>query len=142
MREILARIVCLLAVSLVVTLAHVFAARHNPSAIVTPSGPAAPQSRSIPSVASSEVVRGRDVYAGQSCASCHSIAGVGNPRNPLDDVGVRRSRAELREWITGAGAATEQLAPAVVRRKQRYQTLSPVELDALVAYLATLTAKT
>jgi hypothetical protein len=66
---------------------------------------------------------------------------VGNPRNPLDDVGTRRTAAELREWITGTGSANDQLSPAVVRRKQHYQELSEAEFQALVAFLARLTAR-
>ena len=38
----------------------------------------------------------------QACARCHSIAGKGNPRRPLDGVGARRNAAELRDWNIGA----------------------------------------
>jgi mono/diheme cytochrome c family protein len=139
MREIIARIVCLFTVGVVVALAHVFAQRHNPPGNApAPMQTAAPLAMSVPA---SETVRGRDVYRAQGCASCHAIAGEGNPRNPLDGVGAHRSAVELREWITGTGSATEQLAPAVVRRKRRYQEMPEADLDALVAYLATLTAK-
>lgn len=141
MREILARIVCLLTVALVLVLAHVFAAKHNPGTSVMVSAPAATPSQPATPAPPPEVVRGRELYVDQGCASCHSISGAGNPRNPLDGVGARRSRVELREWITGTGAATEQLAPAVARRKQRYTSLPPGELEALVAYVATLTTK-
>jgi mono/diheme cytochrome c family protein len=136
MREIIARVVCLLTVVVVVALAHLFAQRHNPqgSARATTTPTAEP-------VRSPDAVRGREVYNAQGCSSCHAIAGVGNPRNPLDDVGSHRTAAELREWITGTGTATDQLSPAVVRRKQRYQELSEAELQALVAFLASLTAR-
>ena len=139
MREIIARVVCLLTVAVVVALAHLFAERHNlrVSGQVQPVA-AVPAAVPLPS---SDAARGREVYNAQGCASCHAIAGTGNPRNPLDDVGTRRNAAELREWITGTGSAIEQLSPAVVRRKQRYQELPEAELKALVAYLATLTAK-
>src|SRR5688572_5217119 len=91
MREIIARIVCLLTVLVVVALAHLFAARHNPQATPPPVTPTAELVRS------SEAVRGRDVYDAQGCSSCHAIAGVGNARYPLDNVGTRRTAAELRE---------------------------------------------
>jgi mono/diheme cytochrome c family protein len=135
MREIIARVVCLLTVMGVVALAHLFAEKHNPQVTPSPVNPTAEPVRS------SDAVRGRDVYNAQGCSSCHAIAGVGNPRNPLDDVGAHRTAAELREWITATGSATDQLSPAVVRRKQRYQELSEAELQALVAFLATLTAR-
>jgi mono/diheme cytochrome c family protein len=135
MRELIARTVCVLTVAVVVALAHLFAERHNPP--VTTLAPSAPTAEPM---RSRDAVQGREVYNAQGCASCHAIAGVGNPRNPLDGVGARHTAAELREWITGTGAATEQLSPAVVRRKQRYQELSETELKALVAFLASLTA--
>ena len=136
MREIIARVVCFLTVVVVVALAHLFAERHNPQ--ISVQAPASPTVAPIPS---SRAARGREVYNAQGCSSCHAIAGEGNPRNPLDGVGVRRTAVELREWITGTGVAIEQLSPAVVRRKQRYQELSEAELQALVVFLGELTAK-
>ena len=139
MREIAARAVCVLTIIVVLVLAHVFAARHNPR-MAAPASPAEPvgQDRVLPSVPNT--VRGRAVYAEQGCASCHAIAGAGNPRNPLDGVGARRDRSELFEWATGTGAAADQLSPATVRRKERYRALSSNDLDALVAYLTSLPA--
>lgn len=140
MRELLARIVCLLTVLQVVALAHVFATRHNPRSPRDAMAEAKPAAGSLVAPRP-EVSRGQEIYGEQGCSACHAIAGSGNPRNALDGVGSRRSRAELREWITGTGGATEQLAPAVVKRKQRYQSLPPAELENLVTYLATLTAE-
>jgi cbb3-type cytochrome oxidase cytochrome c subunit len=138
MRELLARIVCFVTVGVVVALAHVFAAWHNPRQ-QRPASAAAATAKDA--TASQPAIRGRKVYEEQGCATCHAIAGEGNPRHPLDDVGARRSGAEMREWITGGGSAAEDLAPSVVRRKQRYREVAPAEMDALVAYLATLKAR-
>ena len=92
MREIIARVVCLLTVAVVMALAHVFAQRHNPrGSAPVPVAPAAE------SVRSSDAVRGREVSTAQGCSSCHAIAGVGNPRNPLDGVGSRRYNQSLSE---------------------------------------------
>lgn len=139
MREIIARAVCLLTVTVVLALAHLFAERHNPRG----RPPVTEQAvrRIADQVPSPEGAAGREVYNAQNCSSCHAIAGEGNPRNPLDDVGARRSAVELREWITGTGSATGRLSPAVIRRKQRYQELPEAELQALVAFLASLTPK-
>lgn len=139
MREIIARAVCVLTVAVVVALAHVFARKHN--LLVSAPAPVQVAEATADPVPSSDAVRGREVYNAQGCSSCHAIAGVGNPRNPLDDVGTRRTAAELRDWVTGTGSALEQLSPAVVRRKQRYQELPESDLKAMVAYLATLSAK-
>ena len=139
MRETVAWAVCLFTVAVIVVLAHLFAQKHN-SQISSPVQAQAVTPMASP-VVPSDVVRGREVYSAEGCSSCHAIAGAGNPRNPLDGVGARQTALELREWITGTGSAIEQLSPAVVRRKQRYQELPEADLTALVAYLTTLTAK-
>jgi mono/diheme cytochrome c family protein len=46
-----------------------------------------------------QVELGMKVYADQKCSICHSIAGKGNPKGPLDDVGSRLSADEIRQWI-------------------------------------------
>jgi mono/diheme cytochrome c family protein len=80
------------------------------------------------------IAAGRRVYQQQTCARCHYLAGSGNPRNPLDGVGARRSPEELRDWIIGSAAVRELLPERVIKLKQAYQ-LSDDELDALVIYL-------
>ena len=157
MREIIARLVTVLTVAVVVGLSLLFAAKHNPRAAAG-SAPPAVAAVPLPAVPEGEmprplspkagapgdgqsqsiVARGREVYAQQNCAACHSIAGEGSPRAPLDDVGERHHAADLRAWITGTGAAVDVLAPATVRRKQRYQNVPAGDLDALIAYLSTL----
>lgn len=129
MREIIARVVCLLTVGLVVALSFVFAAQQNPAA---PAGAATSPG--------ADHDRGRSVFAKQSCSTCHSIAGAGNPRSPLDGVGARWEPAELRAWITGTGIAADLLPPAIAKRKQRYQSIPEDDLKALIAYLSSLKA--
>jgi mono/diheme cytochrome c family protein len=84
------------------------------------------------------VERGRTVYAEQGCAMCHSIAGAGNPRTPLDGVGVRRGAEELHDWIIGAEHLEEALPDRPFRLKQRYRALPSEDLEALVAYMQSL----
>lgn len=74
------------------------------------------------------VARGRAVYAEQRCGTCHSIAGLGNTRSPLDGVGKRLTEREIRRWIV----APREMNPAVAKRG--YQ-LPDADLDALVAFL-------
>ena len=78
------------------------------------------------------------MFAERGCTGCHSAGGVGSPRIPLDGVGARRTRASLRAWTVGAEALTDSLAPSTLRRKQEYGRLPTAELDALVAFLASL----
>lgn len=79
------------------------------------------------------VARGRVVYREQRCAVCHSVAGVGNRRVPLDSAG-RLDTLTLRHWI---------VAPARVRpgvRKRAYDHLPEPDVRALIAWLRTLRA--
>lgn len=75
--------------------------------------------------------RGREVYAEQRCRACHSIAGVGNTRYPLDHVGRDLSTDVIRKWIV----APRTLNPTV--RKPEFD-LSESDLEALILYLTTL----
>jgi mono/diheme cytochrome c family protein len=102
---------------------------------VVESGPRGERQETLPP----DNARGRTVYEAQNCATCHSLAGEGNPRRPLDDIGARLTSAELRAWTTGTGEAAAMLSEAVVKRKQRYSNLPAEDLDALMAYLSTLT---
>ena len=87
--------------------------------------------------AQSAVEQGQQVFTAQKCAICHSIAGKGNAKGVLDDVGAKLSAAEIRQWITEAPAMA---AKVKAERKPPMKTyaLPKDELDALVAYLASL----
>ena len=77
---------------------------------------------------------GAKVFAAQKCSICHSIAGQGNKRGPLEGIGSKLSADEIREWITNA---PEMAAKAKAERKPAMKTyvLSKAELDSLVTYL-------
>ena len=85
--------------------------------------------------------RGMKVYAESKCSMCHSIAGKGNAKGALDDVGVKLSGDEIRQWLVDPAAMT---AKAHAERKppmKSYASLPKGDLDGLVAYLQTLKAK-
>jgi len=84
--------------------------------------------------------KGKQVYAAQKCQICHSVAGVGNKRGALDDVGARLKEDDIRQWIV---AAPEMTAKVKAERKppMKSYTLPKEDLDALVAYLASLKKK-
>ena len=72
----------------------------------------------------------------QGCARCHSIAGRGNPRSPLDGVGARLSAVEIRRWIT---PPQEPAAlPDNFRAWHANLPLTEPQREALVAYLLNL----
>lgn len=132
MRERLARVVAFLAAALLVLLALAFARTQNPA-------PRAPGAAAVPADTRRVLVEaGRAVYQAQGCARCHSIAGSGNPRYPLDGVGARREATDIRQWIVGSGEAEGRLPTGVPHVKQAYRKLPRRDLDALVAFLETL----
>ncbi len=88
-----------------------------------------------------QVQRGMAVYAAQKCSVCHSVAGVGNKKNPLDGVGTKLSADDIREWVTHPKEAAAKAKSTAKPLMKAYATLPPADLDALVAYLKTLTKK-
>jgi len=132
MREKWARRIVLLTALIVLLLAFVFARIQNPGQVSS--------TERKPSVVldSKRIETGRQIYKQQGCEFCHSIAGQGNPRNPLDGVGTKRSASELRDFITGADTLQGVLTTSIRKMKQRYRELSADELDALVIYMQSL----
>jgi mono/diheme cytochrome c family protein len=94
-----------------------------------------------PAYAQGDAKLGEKLYVEQKCGMCHSIAGKGNAKGPLDDVGSRLSAEELRQWIVDApGMTTKTKAPRKPAMKS-YPNLSKEQVDALVAYMQTLKKK-
>ena len=92
---------------------------------------------SVGSAAAQDQARGAKVYADQKCMVCHSIAGKGNAKGPLDAVGAKLSAADIHAWLVDAvGQTAKTKAPRKPAMKN--YTLPKEDLDALVAYLATL----
>src|ERR1700733_4708225 len=50
--------------------------------------------------------QGEKVFAAQKCALCHSVAGKGNAKGALDEVGSTLSADDIRAWITDAHGMT------------------------------------
>jgi mono/diheme cytochrome c family protein len=91
--------------------------------------------------AQTPAAKGAEVFAAQKCSLCHSIAGKGNPKGPLDDVGSKLKADDIRKWIV---SPTEMTAAAKADRKppmKAFASLPKADLDALVAYLGTLKGK-
>jgi mono/diheme cytochrome c family protein len=81
--------------------------------------------------------KGEQVYAAQKCSVCHSIAGKGNSRGALDDVGSQLKPEEIRAWLVDAkGMTAKTKAPR--KPEMRQYSLSNDEVDALVSYLFSL----
>jgi mono/diheme cytochrome c family protein len=82
---------------------------------------------------------GQKLFAEKKCGVCHLVGDVGNKKGAvLDEVGSKLSREDIRGWVTNA---PEMAAKAKIDRKppmKAYPDFAKAEVDALVAYLATL----
>ncbi len=81
--------------------------------------------------------RGEKLLTDQKCTLCHSVAGKGNPKGSLDEVGSKLSADDIRAWITDAKGMTAK-SGATRKPEMKAYTLPKDDVDALVAYLSTL----
>lgn len=82
-----------------------------------------------------KVARGKEVFSAQKCFMCHAAEGKGNKNAPLDGVGSKLKPEEIRKWIV---SPREMKADS---KMKAYPSLTADDLDALVAYLASLKKK-
>ncbi len=91
------------------------------------------------SASAQDSAAGAKVFADQKCSLCHSIAGKGNVKGALDEVGSKPA-ADIRAWIEDANAMTAKTGAARKPAMKQY-TLAKPDVDSLVAYLSTLKKK-
>lgn len=72
------------------------------------------------------------------CTVCHTIEGKGNPKGPLDDVGSRWKPEELKLWLTKPAEMAKKHDKTRKPPMVPFPELEGEELDAVVAYLASL----
>jgi mono/diheme cytochrome c family protein len=94
-----------------------------------------------PAPAQAQGERGMKVFADSKCSLCHSVAGKGNPKGILDDVGSTLPAAEIREWLVNPDAMRKKAGSERKPMMKSFSTLPKEDLDALVAYLQTLKKK-
>ena len=87
---------------------------------------------------SAKVAQGQKVYAANKCGTCHSIAGKGNKKGPLDEVGTKLTEAEIREWIVNPKEMTKKTNAKRKPIMKEHPKLTTEEVDALVAYMQSL----
>ncbi len=87
--------------------------------------------------AAQDKAKGEAVYAAQKCSLCHSVAGKGNPKGALDDVGSRLTAEDIRAWIVDAKGQTAKTGSTRKPDMKAY-SLPKEDVDNLVAYLQTL----
>jgi mono/diheme cytochrome c family protein len=81
---------------------------------------------------------GAQVFAAQKCSICHSIAGAGNKKLPLDDVGSQLAADQIRQWILTPQEMAKKANSTIKPPMKAFTNLPQQDLDALVSYLATL----
>jgi mono/diheme cytochrome c family protein len=82
--------------------------------------------------------KGAAVYAAQKCMTCHSIAGKGVAKGPLDGVGSKLSADDVRAWIVTPAEMTKKHNATRKPPMRAYPKLPKEDLDALVAYMMSL----
>lgn len=81
--------------------------------------------------------KGEAVFAAQKCSLCHAIAGKGNAKGALDDVGSKLKADDIRAWIVDAKGMTAKTG-ATRKPDMKAYSLPKDDVDNLVAYLTTL----
>jgi len=81
--------------------------------------------------AGGDVEKGKAVYEAQKCKMCHSIAGVGNKKFPLDGVGGKLSAEDIKKWIVEPKSMKKDTIMKAYK-------LSDADLDNLMAYMLSL----
>ena len=87
-----------------------------------------------------QVQRGIALYKSQKCNQCHIVAGEGK-RYELDGVGAKLNEADMREWLTHPKQAAAKAKSTKKPVMKDYSKLPAADIDALVAYMKTLTKK-
>lgn len=106
------------------------------------AGTAASAQASDPKLAN----EGKKLYATYKCDKCHQIAGKGSKKGPLDGVGSKLSAADMKRWFTHPAEMEAKLEKKpkgtdAMSYGLKSKGIEPAEIDALVAYMLTLTKK-
>jgi mono/diheme cytochrome c family protein len=95
----------------------------------------------VPALAQSQVERGAKVFADQKCSLCHSVAGKGNAKGPLEEGAQALSADEVRQWLVNPQEMREKAHAERKPAMKSFATLPKDDLDALVAYVMSLKKK-
>ena len=93
----------------------------------------------LPAIAAAQdAAAGQKVFETQKCSLCHSVAGKGNAKGPLEGVAKKYSAADLKLWITQPAEMSKKHNATRKPPMKSFASLPPADVDALVAYLQTL----
>ena len=88
-----------------------------------------------------QVERGMKAYTEQKCSICHSIAGKGNAKGELDDVGGKLKPDEIRAWLANPVEMAKKTKAERKPPMRAYPNLTKEDVDGLVAYVGSLKKK-
>lgn len=93
----------------------------------------------LPAIAAAQDgAAGQKIFEAQKCSLCHSVAGKGNAKGPLDGVAKKYDAAALKLWITDSAEMAKKHNASRKPPMKSFASLPPADVDALVAYLQTL----
>lgn len=97
----------------------------------------------LPQLASAQdaAAKGAALYASNKCSTCHSLAGKGNAKGPMEGVGSKYTAAELHQWLDDPAAMSAKIKATRKPPMKSYKSLSQADKDALVAWMQTLKKK-
>jgi mono/diheme cytochrome c family protein len=84
------------------------------------------------------VEKGMKVFTEQKCSLCHSVAGKGNPKGPIEEGVAKFSADEIREWLVHPQTMRDKTGADRKPPMKAFATLPKDDLDSLVAYLVSL----
>ena len=87
-----------------------------------------------------QIERAKKVYVEKKCGNCHAIAGKGNKKGPMDEVGTKLSEAEIREWLVNPLEMTKK-TKSDRKPAMKATNLSGGDLEDMVAYMLSLKKK-
>jgi mono/diheme cytochrome c family protein len=89
---------------------------------------------------------GKKLYATYKCEKCHQVDGRGSKKGPLDGVGAKLTAADIKKWMTNPADMEAKLEKKpkgtdAMSYALKTKSIEPGEIDAIVAYIQTLTKK-
>ena len=84
-----------------------------------------------------KIEQGAALFTSQKCTLCHSVAGKGNLKGPLDNINATLKADDIRRWIVDPeGMRTKTKAARTPAMK--LMTLTADQVNALVGYITSL----
>jgi len=85
-----------------------------------------------------KIEKGKQLYTDQKCKLCHSVAGEGNKKGPLDEVAGSLTADDVKAWLVTPDEMAAKHGKDRKPKMKKFDTLSAEDIDALVAYVLSL----